>query len=117
MVRRLRNVSNRFLLVLLLTASQLFKMGPALFSTANGETIFHIGERIPLKLAFTQAQQIWSTESINVAAVEEWEAVPVSRLVSPTVGWSDPLALYFAQGRIGCADMGRGRNPCSRPGP
>lgn len=63
--------------------------------TANGQTTFHIGERITLKLTFTspndtQYMIYWDTNGSRSSSSERVE-------VSPAAGWSDPLATYFAQ--------------------
>lgn len=64
--------------------------------TANGQTSFHIGERIPLKLIFyspNDTQYVvapWSNARGTEFDFESFD-------VSPSTGWSDPLATYFAQ--------------------
>jgi len=66
--------------------------------TANGQTAFHIGERIPLKLTFTSpndAQYVIAPWSNGRGSEFDFERFDVS----PSTGWSDPLATYFARAR------------------
>jgi len=87
------------LAVLVLAASSLTarEPGPALdVQSANGQATFHIGERIQLKLTFTSPNDTqhaiapWSNGRGTEFDFESFE-------VSPSTGWSDPLATYFAQ--------------------
>jgi|HubBroStandDraft_1064217.scaffolds.fasta_scaffold23647_2 hypothetical protein len=73
------------------------ELGPVLdVITATGETTFHIGERIPLKLTFTNPNDAqygiapWNTGRGGEFDFERFD-------VSPSTGWSDPLTSYFAQ--------------------
>ena len=62
--------------------------------TANGQAIFHIGERIPLKLTFSSPND---TEFL-IAPRSNGRGADLDREsfeVNPPVGWSDPLATYF----------------------
>lgn len=68
--------------------------------TQNGETTFHIGERIPLKLTFSSPNDT------------DYRIVPLIRgrgsefdcnrfeVVSPATGWSDPYEMYYKQDLI-----------------
>jgi hypothetical protein len=87
------------LAVLVLAASSLSarEPRPALdVQTETGETTFHVGERIALKLTFTSpndkqyAIAPWSNGRGSEFDSESFD-------VSPSTGWSDPLATYFAQ--------------------
>jgi hypothetical protein len=87
------------LAVLILAASSLSAKEPlpALdVQTATGQTTFHIGERIPLKLTFTSPNDTqyviapWSNGRGSEFDSESFD-------VSPSTGWSDPLVTYFAQ--------------------
>jgi len=87
------------LAVLILAASSLSAQEPrpALdVQTATGQTSFHIGERVPLKLTFTSPNDMqytiapWSNGRGSEFDFETFD-------VSPSTGWSDPLATYFAQ--------------------
>jgi hypothetical protein len=71
--------------------------GPVLnLQTVTGQTTFHIGERVPLKLTFTSPNDTqyvvapWSNGRGGEFDLESFD-------VSPSIGWSDPLATYFAQ--------------------
>jgi hypothetical protein len=67
--------------------------------TANGQAAFHIGERIPLKLTFTSpndTQFLIAPWRVPRGGEFDFERVNVS----PSSGWADPLATYFAQGFI-----------------
>jgi hypothetical protein len=64
--------------------------------TANGQAAFHIGERIPLKLTFTSpndTQFLVAPWPVSRGGEFDFERVNAS----PSSGWSDPLATYFAQ--------------------
>jgi hypothetical protein len=84
------------LAILLLAASSLSarEPRPALnLQTANRQTAFHIGERIPLKLTFTSpndTQYVVAPWSIGRGSEFDFE----SFAVTPSTGWSDPLATY-----------------------
>jgi len=78
--------------------------GPAVnIRTANGQAIFHIGERIPLKLTFTSPNDTkyaiapCCNDRADRGGEFDFETVDVS----PSTGWADPLATYLAQDRIG----------------
>jgi len=87
------------LAVLVLAVSSLSaqERRPALdVETANGQTVFHIDERIPLKLTFTSpndTQYVIAPWSNGRGGEFDFESFDVS----PLTGWSDPLATYFAQ--------------------
>jgi hypothetical protein len=87
------------LAILLLAASSLSapEPRPALnLQTANRQTAFHIGERIALKLTFTSpndTQYVVAPWSNGRGSEFDFE----SFAVTPSTGWSDPLATYFAQ--------------------
>jgi hypothetical protein len=87
------------LAALVLAASSLSAQEPrpALdVQTATGQSTFHVGERIPLKLTFTSPNDTqyavapWSNGRGGEFDFETFD-------VSPSTGWSDPLATYFAQ--------------------
>jgi hypothetical protein len=87
------------LAVLIFAASSLSaqKPRPTLdVQTATGKTTFYIGERIALKLIFTSPNDTqygiapWSNGRGGEFDFESFD-------VSPSAGWSDPLATYFAQ--------------------
>lgn len=88
--------------VLILMASSLSAQEPrpALdVQTATGQTTFHISERVPLKLTFTGPNDTqytiapWSNGRGSEFDFETFD-------VSPSTGWSDPLATYFAQNLV-----------------
>lgn len=64
--------------------------------TATGQTTFHLGERISLKLRFTNPNDTqcviapWNNGRGGEFDFESFD-------VSPSAGWSDPLTTYFAQ--------------------
>lgn len=66
-------------------------------ATADGQTTFHIGERIPLKLTFSSPNDSGFLISpvIDGERGEEFDCDKFQ--VSPATGWSDPLATYFLQ--------------------
>jgi hypothetical protein len=87
------------LAVLVIAASSLRaqEYGPALkIQTTSGQTTYHIGERISLKLTFTSPNDTeyviapWANGRGGEFDFESFD-------VSPGTGWSDPLATYFAQ--------------------
>jgi hypothetical protein len=62
--------------------------------TKGDQTIFHIGELIPLELSFTSAPE--NNYQINTASYDRSGRLGVeSYQVEPNTGWDDPLALYF----------------------
>jgi hypothetical protein len=67
---------------------------------ANGQSIFHIGERIPLKLTFSSPND---TDYLIAPLVrgrgDEFDCNRFE-VVSPAAGWSDPLEMYFKQDLI-----------------
>ena len=75
-------------------------------ATANGATTFHIGERIPLQMDFTAAPEahlgVRTMSTRNFMMRDSFE-------VSPSSGFSDPLAAYFEggafSGMIGMAEL------------
>lgn len=77
--------------------------------TESGKTTFHIGERIPLKLTFSSLSD--AEYRIDRVAAVGRGCGSESVTVSPFAGWSDPTALYFAQGNFGCAYSGPGPQP------
>jgi hypothetical protein len=70
------------------------------FQTTNGQSTFHIGERIPLKLTFSSPND---TEYLIAPLVrgrgDEFDCNRFE-VVSPAAGWSDPLEMYFKQDLI-----------------
>jgi hypothetical protein len=70
------------------------------FQTANGQSIFRIGERIPLKLTFSSPSD---TDYLIAPLVrgrgDEFDCNRFE-VVSPAAGWSDPLEMYFKQDLI-----------------
>jgi hypothetical protein len=68
--------------------------------TTTGQTTFHIGERIPLKLTFTSPNdtQYAIAPCCHDQRDRGGEFDFESFDVSPSIGWSDPLATYLAQG-------------------
>lgn len=76
--------------------------GPTLeLQIANGQTEFHIGERIPLKLTFQSPSDsgfvIVPYASIDVHGGEfDMDAFEVT----PSTGWADPLAMWLARERV-----------------
>ncbi len=65
--------------------------------TSSGQSVFHIGERIPLNLSFSVAEpnryEITGSSSNRqcLMGYEEFE-------VTPKKGWTDPLATYYSGG-------------------
>lgn len=70
------------------------------FETKNGQSTFHIGERIPLKLTFSSPND---TEYVISPLIRgrggEFDCNRFE-VVSPASGWSDPLEMYFKQDLI-----------------
>jgi hypothetical protein len=66
----------------------------------NGQSTFHIGERIPLKLTFSSPND---TDYLIAPLVrgrgDEFDCNRFE-VVSPAAGWSDPLEMYFKQDLI-----------------
>src|SRR5579862_1793518 len=87
------------LALLVLAASSLSaqESRPALdVQTATGQTTFHIGERIPFKLTFTSPNDtLYTIAPWSNGRGSEFDSETFD--VSPSTGWSDPLATYFAQ--------------------
>ncbi len=67
------------------------------FETTNGQSTFHIGERIPLKLTFSSPND---TDYLRAPLIRgrggEFDCNRFE-VVSPATGWSDPLEMYFKQ--------------------
>jgi hypothetical protein len=70
------------------------------FQAANGQSTFHIGERIPIKLTFVSSND---TDYLIAPLVrgrgDEFDCNRFE-VVSPAAGWSDPLEMYFKQDLI-----------------
>jgi hypothetical protein len=70
------------------------------FETASGQSTFHIGERIPLKLTFSSPND---TDYLIAPLIRgrggEFDCNRFE-VVSPATGWSDPLEMYFKQDLI-----------------
>ena len=70
------------------------------FETARGQSRFHIGERIPLKLTFSSPND---TDYLIAPLIRgrggEFDCNRFE-IVSPATGWSDPLEMYFKQDLI-----------------
>ena len=68
--------------------------------TTNGQSKFHIGERVPLKLTFSSPND---TDYLIAPLVrgrgDEFDCNRF-QVVSPATGWSDPLEMYFKQDLI-----------------
>jgi hypothetical protein len=63
--------------------------------TAGGQTLYHIGERIPLELSFTGPEN--KRFEINMASYDRSGRMGYEEFnVSPAAGWADPLHVYFA---------------------
>ena len=75
--------------------------------TANGQTIFRIGERIPLELSFTGPDggnfQV-STATYDRSGRMVYEDFDVK----PANGWADPLATYFVFGKTSMGGISSG---------
>src|SRR5580692_1722768 len=67
---------------------------------ANGQSTFHIGERIPIKLTFVSSND---TDYLIAPLVrgrgDEFDCNRFE-VVSPAAGWSDPSEMYFKQDLI-----------------
>ncbi len=70
------------------------------FETSNGQSTFHIGERIPLKLTFTSPNDTDYLISPLVRGRGDEFDCNRFEVVSPAAGWSDPLEMYFKQDRL-----------------
>jgi hypothetical protein len=62
--------------------------------TANGQTTFHIGERIPLILSFTAPENTYDIALYNFGRMDPLRLD--SFAITPSDGWSDSLAAYAA---------------------
>jgi hypothetical protein len=75
--------------------------------TSTSQSVFHIGERIPLTLMFSAADtnryEITSSSSNRQGCMdyEDFE-------VTPSKGWADPLAIYYGGGCAGSFLSGLG---------
>lgn len=67
------------------------------FETTNGQSTFHIGERVPLKFTFSSPDD---TDYLVAPLIRgrggEFDCNRFE-VVSPATGWSDPLEMYFKQ--------------------
>ena len=62
--------------------------------TAEGQTLYHIGERIPLELSFTGPEN--KRFEINMASYDRSGRMGYEEFnVGPAAGWADPLHVYF----------------------
>ena len=62
--------------------------------TKGDQTVFHIGELIPLELSFTSSSV--NTYQIDTASYDRSGRLGMESFkVEPNSGWDDPLALYF----------------------
>lgn len=67
------------------------------FQTANEQSTFHVGERVPLKLTFTSPNDTdYRIEPMIGRRGAEFDCNRFE-VVSPAKGWSDPLEMYFKQ--------------------
>jgi hypothetical protein len=64
--------------------------------TANGQTTFHIGERIPIRLTFSSPND-WGFQFLPLIRGRGDEFDCNQFEVVPATGWSDPMAMYFKQ--------------------
>jgi hypothetical protein len=70
------------------------------FETANGQSTFKMGERIPLKLTFSSPNDTdYVIAPLIRARGGEFDCNRFE-VVSPAIGWSDPLEMYFKQDLI-----------------
>jgi hypothetical protein len=65
--------------------------------TVNEQSIFHIGERIPLKLTFSSPNDTGYLIAPLVRGRGDEFDCNRFEVVSPATGWSDPLEMYFKQ--------------------
>jgi hypothetical protein len=70
------------------------------FQTASGQSTFHIGERIPLKLTFSSPNDTDYFISPLVRGRGGEFDCNRFEVISPAAGWSDPLEMYFKQDLI-----------------
>ena len=89
------------LLLLTVSSSDAQQAKPLLqLQTSTAQSVFHIGERIPLTLTFSAADtnryEITSSSSNRQGCMdyEDFE-------VTPSKGWADPLAIYYGGGCAG----------------
>jgi hypothetical protein len=62
--------------------------------TAEGQTLYHVGERIPLELSFTGPEK--KPFEINMASYDRSGRMGYEDFnVAPAAGWADPLHVYF----------------------
>ena len=62
--------------------------------TAEGETLYHVGERIPLEVSFTGPEN--KRFEINMASYDRSGRMGYEEFkVAPAAGWTDPLHVYF----------------------
>jgi hypothetical protein len=62
--------------------------------TADGVTLYHVGERIPLELSFTGPED--KRFEVNMASYDRSGRMGYEEFkVAPTSGWADPLRVYF----------------------
>jgi hypothetical protein len=62
--------------------------------TGKGQTLYHVGERIPLELSFTGPENKWF--EINMASYDRSGRMGYEEFnVAPAAGWADPLHAYF----------------------
>ncbi len=62
--------------------------------TPEGQTLYRIGERIPLKLSFTGPEN--KRFEINMASYDRSGRMAYEEFnVAPAAGWADPLHVYF----------------------
>ncbi|MES2390397.1 MAG: hypothetical protein V4555_02065 [Acidobacteriota bacterium] len=81
-------------------------------TTASGQTTFHIGERIPLTLTFTGS----AANHINTAGYDRSGRLAIDTYtVTPTTGWTDPLADYYAHSGVFDAGGLFGIDPLDKP--
>lgn len=63
--------------------------------TAKGQTLYHVGERIPLELSFTGPEN--KRFEINMASYDRSGRMGYEEFnVAPASGWADPLHVYFS---------------------
>lgn len=86
--------------VFTIASSQAQTLNPSLqIETEDGQKTFHIGERIPLRLAFFNPEgqpYLVDREPCGIRYCGGF-LKPEAFEVQPVAGWSDPLATYFAQ--------------------
>ena len=62
--------------------------------TRGGQTVFHIGEVIPLELSFTSSAR--KAYQLDMAAYDRSGRLNAEEFaIHPETGWDDPLSLYF----------------------